>query len=608
MKIVISSPWGFQGLTVLALQLKAELEHQDHEVVLHAWRNRYRPIGHAADAHVVRAPFQKAAAGCRVAIFPEIVEPKQWQWCRRNGIRVVWVPMWEYVKDVPSGADVIAAPTRCSARLLERLGAKNVRCCPWSLRQAQGRPSGDRRGEPVLLHSARGISGDIRNTDAVLEAFARYRAEGGTARLMVKSLVPLERFCKRPVPDGVECIGRPLTSDEHAALYRQADLMVHPTRREGIGLVILEAIAAGIPVITTDAPPMNEWVLDGVNGRTVPCRPGRRKHHIHEQEVDVTALVKTLHEAAEPDQLQRLKQGCSHGLAERRAYFTTFWKQLLADLSPRPKAVPAAPALPAPRKPVEPAELLMVTHNRWPMTARTVKRIEAVTSRPYRWIFVDNHSTDETLLCLQHHRWKQPARLVRNAGNRGKAAAMNQALRLSAAPYLVFLDNDVLLPEGWLQHVIGLLEALPEIGAAGVTFCPDRHPVRRMGRLAFRPRPFGCLAGATMAFHRALHERIGYCDEAFGRYGLFDTEWCFRVRLLGLQLAYVEPPGEHLDPRDPRDAYTRRKAVDRRRADRLWLDRSRQYISGRRPLYIPGPADEPAFETLNLDPAQHVSP
>jgi glycosyltransferase involved in cell wall biosynthesis len=42
------------------------------------------------------------------------------------------------------------------------------------------------------------------------------------------------------------------------ALYKSADLYIHGALAEGYGIPIAEAIAAGVPVLTLDAPPMNE--------------------------------------------------------------------------------------------------------------------------------------------------------------------------------------------------------------------------------------------------------------------------------------------------------------------------------------------------------------
>ena len=48
--------------------------------------------------------------------------------------------------------------------------------------------------------------------------------------------------------------------------------MILPSVEEGIANVVLEAMAAGTLVITTDCGGMKELILDGVNGFVVPMR------------------------------------------------------------------------------------------------------------------------------------------------------------------------------------------------------------------------------------------------------------------------------------------------------------------------------------------------
>jgi len=73
-----------------------------------------------------------------------------------------------------------------------------------------------------------------------------------------------------PLPPGVVCLGQTLRE----ALLREmseADVFVFPSLFEGFALVILEAMAVGLPVITTPNTAGPDLIEDGKEGLIVPA-------------------------------------------------------------------------------------------------------------------------------------------------------------------------------------------------------------------------------------------------------------------------------------------------------------------------------------------------
>lgn len=54
-------------------------------------------------------------------------------------------------------------------------------------------------------------------------------------------------------------------SEKMPLLYASADVFVFPSVKEGWGLVLLEAMSAGVPVVSSNIPPMTEFLRDGEN-------------------------------------------------------------------------------------------------------------------------------------------------------------------------------------------------------------------------------------------------------------------------------------------------------------------------------------------------------
>ena len=58
--------------------------------------------------------------------------------------------------------------------------------------------------------------------------------------------------------------------DDLPSWFGALDLLVHPARREGLGVALLQAASAGLPIVASDAGGMGEIVIDGETGRLVP--------------------------------------------------------------------------------------------------------------------------------------------------------------------------------------------------------------------------------------------------------------------------------------------------------------------------------------------------
>ncbi len=110
-----------------------------------------------------------------------------------------------------------------------------------------------RKGTPYLLDAWRSV-GD--RADAELW-------------MVGKNLLP-DRFMQR-LPGNVQVRGT-VPHSELFELYGQASVLVLPSLCEGFALVILEAMAHGMAVITTPNSGCGDFVEDGVNGWVVPIR------------------------------------------------------------------------------------------------------------------------------------------------------------------------------------------------------------------------------------------------------------------------------------------------------------------------------------------------
>lgn len=130
---------------------------------------------------------------------------------------------------------------------------------------------GIRRDAPVVL--ALGGIEARKNTAGLLEAFALLRDVHADAQLVIAGGASLldhsaygqdfrARMQSLGLGDEAVRLTGPLADADIPGLYRLADVVAMPSLREGFGLVVLEALASGAPVVVSRIAPFTEYLCD----------------------------------------------------------------------------------------------------------------------------------------------------------------------------------------------------------------------------------------------------------------------------------------------------------------------------------------------------------
>lgn len=177
-------------------------------------------------------------------------------------------------------ADLYMACSQHEAEELARMGlpAARVRVVPlwietdW-IAQLPARLSGNALRRPLLLYI--GQLTRRKGPDLVVEAMPAVVARYPEAEFAFVSHNPAEQAVLQAraeelgVANNLRFLGQ-VTEEDKIALLRACDAYLLPTRYEGFGLPLLEAMACGAPIVSSDIPVVREIVQDGVNGLLVP--------------------------------------------------------------------------------------------------------------------------------------------------------------------------------------------------------------------------------------------------------------------------------------------------------------------------------------------------
>lgn len=214
---------------------------------------------------------------------------------------------------------------------------------------------------------------------------------------------------------------------------------------------------------------------------------------------------------------------------------------------------PAPPtALPAPDEPR--ASIVIPVYNNWAHTAACLRSLAATPCKnSFEVIVVDDASSDKT-----------PARLarveglvtLRNEENLGFIESCNRGAGRARGEYVVFLNNDTQVLDGWLDALLDTFGTFPDTGLAGARLIYADGRLQEAGGIVFRDgsgwnlgrfenpadpeygytREADYCSGACIALPASLFRELGGFDMHYAPAYYEDTDIAFRIRARGLKV------------------------------------------------------------------------
>jgi Glycosyl transferases group 1 len=178
---------------------------------------------------------------------------------------------WDLWRRECAIADVVIVNSSWSASLVSKAGIpdKKIQIVPLAYRADGTLPDGSGRAYPKAFTAQRPLNllflGQVNLRKGTLELIAAMRRLND-APLRLRMVGPVEPGLQLTLPANVEYAG-PVLRSAVEMHYRQADLFILPTHSDGFAITQLEALAQGLPLITSRH--CGDVVIDGQNGRLI---------------------------------------------------------------------------------------------------------------------------------------------------------------------------------------------------------------------------------------------------------------------------------------------------------------------------------------------------
>jgi hypothetical protein len=393
------------------------------------------------------------------------------------------------------------------------------------------RPSGKARGRK-LIAVQRFV--EKKGLDRLILAAARLREEGVAVSLYGYGPEEdrLRELAAQSGAGNVSFMGPISGRQELLAALSDADLCVAPSVRtssgdmDGIPTILIEAMAAGVPVLATPLASIPDLVVPGVTGFVA-------------EDADPATLAARIREAlaAPAARIDAIVHAARKRIEQR---FNTS------------RQVPALVRLWCGQT----IDIIIVSWNNLPELREVITRVFRFTRMPFHLIVCDNASEPDVREFLYElQRERDNVTVIDRGLNSYVGPGTNCAIEHGRSDYIVYLcgKEGFILQQGWERSITHYMDAHPEAGLAGTlgyspTYLRGADYPRGIELFEkFRNREFAAASperefrhvqGGLFVVRRLMYEEIGgFSEEVPQQYT--DVEYSYYAESCGWQLGEI---------------------------------------------------------------------
>ncbi len=153
----------------------------------------------------------------------------------------------------------------------ERIAAEKIAVVPYGAEGAIFHNSGTARNGGFRILFA-GMAGLRKGIPTLLEAAAGFGGGNATMEFFGDVLPEVERALEQYSGNVPLKLHGSVSQERLAQEFRQGSVLVLPSLEEGFGLVVVQALACGLPVIVSEAVGAKDLIQHRVNGSIVPVK------------------------------------------------------------------------------------------------------------------------------------------------------------------------------------------------------------------------------------------------------------------------------------------------------------------------------------------------